>query len=391
MSDRNSTDAVRTVKPERPEGDTTLFWHQSGRWAKKIRGGLCYFGRGTYDEALDLYNQQKDALHSGRLPRDDEPEGLTVYLLCANFLTTKTLMVKTGDLAQRSLDDYAATCKLVIKALGRNRLVSDLGPADFEKLRKRMSKTWGPVRLGNEINRVRVIFSYGFKNGHLPRPMVFGEGFRRPSAKTLRKHRHAQGAKKFDAVELRRMLGYPPSPPAAGQPMRAMILLGINCGFGNSDIATLPIAALDLHGGWVNYPRPKTGVERRCPLWPETVAALREWLAERPTPKDPAQAGVVFITKYGGKWDIENRALSNETRKLLDKLDIHGHRNFYCLRHTFQTVGDESKDFIAVRRIMGHIIPGDIAEEYRQGESDERLKSVTDHVRGWLLMEKAKA
>src|SRR5262245_19361872 len=131
MSDRNSTDAVRTVKPERPEGDTTLFWHQSGRWAKKIRGGLCYFGRGTYDEALDLYSQQKDALHSGRLPRDDEPEGLTVYLLCANFLTTKTLMVKTGDLAQRSLDDYAATCKLVIKALGRNRLVSDPGPAEI--------------------------------------------------------------------------------------------------------------------------------------------------------------------------------------------------------------------------------------------------------------------
>src|SRR5262249_41384362 len=175
MSRGNSTNPASPSKPERPDGESTLFWHQSGRWAKKIRGRLCYFGRGTYDEALDLYQQQADALHSGREPRDPtNPEHLTVYLLCAKFLTTKTLMVKTGDLAQRSLEDYAATCKLVIKTFGRNRLVSDLAPDDFEKLRKRMSKTWGPVRLGNEINRVRVIFSYGFKNNLLPRPMLFG-------------------------------------------------------------------------------------------------------------------------------------------------------------------------------------------------------------------------
>jgi integrase len=385
MSESNSSKPSTPSKPQRPEGDTTLFWHASGRWAKKIRGKLSYFGRGTYQEALDLYAQQKDALHSGRLPREDEPEGLTVYLLCAKFLTTKTLMVKSGDLAQRSLDDYAATCKLVIKAFGRNRLVSDLGPDDFEKLRKRMSKTWGPVRLGNEINRVRVIFSYGFKNGHLDRPMVFGEGFRRPSKKTLRLHRDSRGAKMFEVADLRRMLA------AAGQPLRTMILLGMNCGYGNSDIATLPLSALDLDGGWASYPRPKTAVRRRCPLWPETVATLREWLAERPVPKDAAHAGLVFITKYGSPWDIENRSLSNETRKLLDSLDISGHRNFYALRHTFQTVADEAGDPIVTRRLMGHVRDDDMGDVYRERVSDERLKKVTDHVRGWLLSEKPKA
>ncbi len=38
-----------------------------------------------------------------------------------------------------------------------------------------------------------------------------------------------------------------------------MLLLGLNVGFGNSDIANLPQAALDLAGRWINFPRAKTG------------------------------------------------------------------------------------------------------------------------------------
>jgi integrase len=72
-------------------------------------------------------------------------------------------------------------------------------------------------------------------------------------------------------------------------------------------------------------------------------------------------------------------------RKLLDRLGIEGHRGFYCLRHTHQTVGDESGDFVAVRTIMGHAFSGDISAVYRERVSDERLRKVTDHVRGWLF------
>ena len=84
--------------------------------------------------------------------------------------------------------------------------------------------------------------------------------------------------------------------------LKAMILLGVNCGFGNADCGTLPLSALDLVGGWVNYHRPKTGITRRCPLWPETVAALKDVLAARKEPKNPADAGLVFITYKGESW-----------------------------------------------------------------------------------------
>jgi integrase len=141
-----------------------------------------------------------------------------------------------------------------------------------------------------------------------------------------------------------------------------------------------------LEGGWVNYPRPKTGIPRRCPLWPETVAALTEWLADRRAPADPCDADMVFLTQRGNSWHTDSPAnpLSAEVRKLLDALGINGHRNFYALRHTFQTIGDECGDFLAVRSIMGHA-DGDIAAHYRERISDERLRRVAGHVRAWLF------
>ena len=105
----------------------------------------------------------------------------------------------------------------------------------------------------------------------------------------------------------------------AGTQMKAMILLAVNAGFGNHDCATLPIRVVDLKAGYVKFPRPKTGIERRCPLWPETSAAAKAAIADRPTPKDAADADLVFITKYGQRWakDTSTNPISAEFRKLL--------------------------------------------------------------------------
>ena len=185
----------------------------------------------------------------------------------------------------------------------------------------------------------------------------------------------------FEAAELRKVID------AAGPQLKAMILLGVNCGFGNADVGTLPAAALDLDGGWVTYPRPKTGVGRRAALWPETVKALRAVAANRPEPKDPAHAGLVFVTKYGKTWakDGYDNPVSKETAKLLKALGMHRPGlNFYALRHTFETVGGESRDQVAVDHVMGHA-RDDMASVYREKVSDERLKAVSDHVRAWLF------
>ena len=374
----HSTSANPAVKPERPPG-SPLFWHATGRWCKKIRGSLVYFGRGSHDEALALYQQQAPDLHAGRRPREADPDALTVHRLCAKFLTAKLHQRDGGELSARMFAEYGEVCKRLQRVFGKSRLVSDLGPDDFAKLRKVMAKTWGPVRLKAEIIRSRTPFLWAAKMGLIDRPPVFGEVFKVPAAAVIRRHRADRGPKMFEADEIRRMLD------AAGQPIKSMILLGLNAALGNGDIAALPLSALDLDGGWLRFARPKTGVGRDVPLWPETVAAVREWLAQRPEPKDPADAGLVFITYKRGSWrDDTGRALSHEMRKLLDRIGVNGHRGFYCLRHTLQTIGDECGDFLAVRSIMGHAGGSDIADTYRERMTEARLRKVTEHVRGWL-------
>lgn len=60
-------------------------------------------------------------------------------------------------------------------------------------------------------------------------------------------------------------------------------------------------------------------------------------------------------------------------------------RSFYDLRRTFQTVADEVRDFVAVRRIMGHAGAADIADHYRERVGDDRLRAVVEHVRAWVF------
>jgi len=162
--------------------------------------------------------------------------------------------------------EYRETTDLIVSAFGGTRLVDDLAADDFEALRARMAERWGAVRLGNAITRVKSVFKYALDNGLIDKPTRFGGEFRKPDRAVLRRHRAANGTKMLEAGELRRLID------AASVLLRAMVLLGLNAGFGNHDIATLPLSALDLDGGWVDFPRPKTGIARRCPLWLETVA-----------------------------------------------------------------------------------------------------------------------
>jgi integrase len=363
-----------TRKPRKPHPDFPLFPHATGQWAKKVRQRLHYFGKWADPEgALERWLEQKDDLLAGRTPRPTTA-GLAMRDLANRFLTAKKHLTETGEI----------TVRTVIVTLGKDRLLTDLGGDDFDHLRRCLAKTRGPVALGNEINRVRILFKFGYDAGLIDRPVRYGASFKRPAKKVIRIARSKAGPRMFEAPELRAIL------KAAPTPIGAMAWLGINCGFGNADCATLPIKAVDLQASWVRFPRPKTGIDRRCPLWPETVAALREAVASRPTPKQPEAEGLVFVTKYGQRWSKDTskaNPISAEFRKLLKKLGLH--RNglgFYALRHTFETIGGDSRDQVAVDFIMGHS-RNDMASVYRERIDDARLVAVTEHVRKWLFGE----
>lgn len=400
----NSRRSGKSQKPAKPYPDFPLFAHASGRWAKKIRGSLHYFGRWGHKQgskivpvddpeaaanaAVEEYERQRDDLYAGRQPRP-KAEGLTVRDLCNQFLTAKEHLLDTGEITDRTFADYHRSCERIVDTLGKHRLVDDLSADDFGELRTALAKTLGPVALGNEIGRMRVVFKFAFDQSLIDRPVRYGQSFNKPSKKTLHQQRAKNGKRLFEADELRRII------EACPEQLKAMTMLAINCGLGQSDCANLPLSALDLENRWMNYPRPKTGVERRCPLWAETVKALRDAIENRPQPKDEADAELVFVTKYGNRWvrtsnheepgeRVSLDAVSQAFAKVMHSLDINGRRNFYAIRHTFATVASESKDPDAVSSLMGHA-DNSMAAVYRERISDERLRAVVDVVRGWLF------
>ncbi len=388
-----------------------LLVHASLRWARKVNGRLHYFGKvdGKLADfgaaaALEEYHRTVDDLKAGRVPRPKDEELLRLKDAINLFLAAKEAKVETGELAARSFANYHKTCTRVADVLGRGRAVIDLGPDDFRKLRTAFAKGRGVVSLANDIRHARILFKFLFDEGLIDRPVRFGQAFDPPSKRAFRVARAARGPRMFEAEELRRIVD------AADQPLKAMILLGANCAFGQSDLARLPKTAIDLKAGWVNYHRHKTGIGRRCPLWPETVDAIREAIAMRPEPADPSDAKLVFLTptglpivrsqtsrkkaqaaaKAGKETDaadvVQIDTVGAAMAALLKDLGINGGRGFYALRHGFETIAGDTADQVAVNSIMGHA-DASMAGQYRERIDDARLRRVVDHVHGWLWPE----
>ena len=378
---------MRAAKPNKPYPTFPLTAHPAGTWCKKIKGRLYHFG-GWADPtaALAKYHHQVDDLQAGREPTETARGRLTMVDLCNEFLESKQVKVEIGKLSAAMHWDYVRSCKRLLGIVGRTTIVELLKPKDFDIFAGKLAKGVSVGTFANRVRLARVMFRWAATQELIPKPLNFGENFAIPDKATMRADRQSKPPREFKADELRAIID------AAGNPLKAMILLGLNSGFGQNDVATLPQSAIDIDGGWIDFPRPKTAVERRCPLWPETVAALRTALASRPEPSNADFAGLAFVTKYGNPYvrlsdkGTNHDAVAGAFAKILAELKLNGNRRaFYSLRRTFETIGGASRDQICVDHIMGHSpASDDMSAVYRQSIDDDRLRAVADHVRLWL-------
>jgi integrase len=393
MSSDSTRRKSRGKGPKKPRADFPLRVHKgTGYWCKKVRGRVHYFGKVADDPegkaALEEWLRVKDYLAAGREPPPKDSNRLTLEGLCNHFMQNKERLRDAGEIQPASWREYHATCKSLLDILGKTRAADDVGPDEFERVRAKFSSEVGPTRLCKLVQIIRSVFKYGMDAGLLLQPVRFGPGFKRPSKSVLRRRRAERGLNLLSADEIRRLLG------VAGPVLRAMVLLGLNCGYGNTDIGRLERRHLDLDERWATFPRPKSGVARRAKLWPETAEAIRAALDLRPNPKDPSHGDRVFITKYGNPWATEednSDPVALEFFKLLKPAGITKRPGlgFYMLRHTARTIMDQTQDFPAARLVMGHA-DASIDDFYRETIDDSRLEAVAAHVHRWLYADDPK-
>lgn len=366
----NSTSAT---KPAKPYPEFPLFPHATKRWAKKIKGRFHYFGPwDDWQAALEDYQYKVHWLQQGKTPPPRNVDALTVDDLVNHFLDHREAKLNNGELAQVTFNDYKAAGVHLIETFGRYADIEGLQPSDFAKLRARLAERYCLSALGQQMQRCKSIFNFAYKNRHVDKPLRLGVSFEKPTRAAVLREKQSKPAKIFTIEELRTLYH------AATPQVRAFMLLALNGGMGNGDIGRLEFR--HIADGWIDFPRPKTGVERKFPLWRETIKAIDKAKQTR------GELPNVFLTKYGNVWHNEKNhsAVSKEFRKLSIDCKLHQKgRNFYSLRHQFRTIADKSRDTPAVDQIMGHRDTS-MAEGYREWIEPERLQAVTDLVREWV-------
>ncbi len=385
MTGSHSTRAGASSKSG-PQDSPLCFHKATGYYIKTVKGRRYYLSKDE-NEALRIWQLHKESFRLGIDPRkeDPTPDGSKTLRDCVNeFLTAKECQVTSGEIKQRTFDDLHATCGRMVEFWGGHRAVVTLRPAHFTAYKAKTAETRNVVSLTNEITRVRQVFIWCAKSKLIAGEPDFGPEFVRSSPQAIRRHRNRREDPTLTRKEI---LG---AMVELGLHFRAMAWLGINCGFTPSDCAELPLNGVDLENGWISFPRPKTEVNRLCPLWPETLQALRESQAWRVPNKTSDAAGRFFTTYRGSALSEMDQPVTRRFTEALKRIEAHrSGKSFYSLRHSFATKAREANDDTAVRVIMGHKDQSILDEHYTHGFDRSRLLRVANHVRNWLLEEGA--
>lgn len=377
------------TKPAKPYPEFPLFAHSRGYWCKKFKGKQYNCGRWYDDDgssnhvaALAQWKEIRNRLELGDAPKQKRG-ALTTDLLVNLFLDAKGAKVDTDDLSPSTFNQYKLACAWIKKNLGAHRLIETLQPSDFTSLRKKFPKGWKTKTITHQINNTRMVFKWAYDTGLIDRPIRYGDNFSRPSMRRVMAERAKSNKKQFTYKEFWTLYKH------ASVQVRAWMLLGLNCGYGNSDLSRLTVK--QASGEWLDAIRGKTSEDRRCWLWPETRRAIKAVL------QDHDGGDLLFRTRHGQclvEEDGTRDAVAGEFKKLREatKIDRKG-VGFYCLRHMTLTIGEQCPEVPNVKIITGHVMghrDGSMAGHYRESIPDASIKKVCQYIRKTIMAAKPK-
>jgi len=340
---------ARSSRKRRTRSDKfPLTLHKTGQYCKKIRGKIYYFGSDK-KQALERYLEQAHCLHAGDpVSIGSRADHLSIKTICNLYLDHQVSRTEIGEVSPRQVSEKTRLLKAFAKFVGPSQPVSAISILDLQNYRtKLIRKGLSACTINNHLAAVKTMYNWAFDNeiiDHLPRLRA---------VKKLRLRKKERST--FTASQIETLL------ENARPQMRAMIWLGLNCGFGCTDCAELKWKSLDLENGRVAFPRSKTGIDRNLPLWPETIQALKEL---------PISGELVFYTSRGNPWVTHNRVIGEDGRVKYTKIDSVSQAfsdlmkkasikmekgvGFYTLRRTAATLTARSGDPFAVQQLLGH-------------------------------------
>ncbi|MEJ2701077.1 MAG: tyrosine-type recombinase/integrase [Sedimentisphaerales bacterium] len=325
-----------------------LTLHPTGQYCKKIKGKLYYFGSNK-QQALQRYLEQASFLHIGATSESSTIyDGLSLKALCNLYLEHQHSRAEAGEIGAAQISDQTGVLREFVRYIGANCSASDISTLDLQNYRSKLIKEGrSAARINNHISAFKAMFHWATDNEVISRI---------PNLKAVKKLPRPREIKAtFTPKQISRLLA------CAAPNMKAMIWLGLNCGFGCTDCSELLWEHLDLKKGRVVFSRTKTHIPRNLPLWKETINAIRVL---------PRTNERVFNTKYGNKYvrfkksvdksgSIKLVKCDNVTcqfSRLIKKVGLKKRKGvgFYSLRRTAATLAAQSGDPFAVQKLLGH-------------------------------------
>lgn len=353
---------------------------KDGRFEKRIRGQLHYFGRdGDRAAALREYERVKEDLYAGRAPRlaPEQMDEVTLSHIANWFLDEKEAECKAGKITRGWYRDYESAIRrfLAFRKDGMafaRRLWHDMRPEDFAAYARHLHGLYGVHAYNRERECVIAMFNGAFEYEWINRPVRLGKFAKRSAGEA----RASKKSRLLTHQEIKRLLAKAPIQ------LRAMILLGLNGGYGPVDCAQLRKSHINLEAGRIRFHRPKTHIVRDMPLWPETKAYISAVMR----PDDD----LIFRTVQANPWN--DSSIGHRFREVakLAKVDIPKGVGLNACRHTFATYAHEVEGRgAAYKRLMGRRVADGVDETYIDSVMLDKLNEVVSHVRNRLQIRKA--
>lgn len=385
---------------EKPTADWPFFWkpqpHGRGYWCRKVDGKQRSYGADD-DQAIarykvDMARQTLGIQTNAAVDTINAKTGANVYL------NAQLKAVQNGTLKEGTFLETRKHLDIFVRSVGSKSLLSLLTPDDFEQVAAKIPPAKHRAREKLIID-VRAMYNHLVEKKHLTSRPDFGEGFRQLTMGEKRRVRaisaEDRGTRVPTIADIHAILTVAYLPR-----QRAELLLALNGGLGAGDLGELRLRHWRQDHHALDFPRPKTGIRRIIPLWDETEAALREWLASDERAKAAARADEpnrdrVFLSRTGqpitrmivtktpdGIPKSAVRVSNPDCRlaKLQKRAKVSGW-SFYGLRALARHLwlGAPSSDPTLVRVLMGRQMSDGNDEYYLRALFHGSLRPYVDH------------